>query len=301
MKNQKILILGSSGLIGSKLSSILESDNKVYTTYNKQKLFEHDIQVDVLSFESLERAFQLSKPDIVINLCAVYNNLEFCENNKKLVMAINGTSLKDISKLSNKFSSFLIHFSSDYVFDGNSGNYKEDDLTSPINFYGVSKVESEKNVCEISKNYSIIRTSMVYGKNMIKKTLPDWILCDIQNKKQLQLISDQYMTPTYLNNLCNMVIEIISLQYNGIIHLAGPQKMSRYEFAIKMLEVMGKKYDKITAIKCADFDSNVKRPKNSSLNTEKASSILREKPESFELSINKFLKNSLHDNTYHKL
>lgn len=291
----RILVLGSSGLIGTSLTQMLKKSHIVFTTSHERKNDDSSINLDLLSDYSIEKAFELSRPEIVINLCAIYKNLDFCEDNKKLVMSINGTSLIPISKLSNKFRSFLINLSTDYVFDGKKGNYKESDLPSPINFYGVSKYEGEKNIQEIADRYCIVRTSMVYGRNSVKKTLPDWILDEIRSGNELRIINDQYMTPTYLENLCKMLMEIIRSQYGGIIHLAGPERMSRYVFALKLLRVFGLSDDKLIPVESKEFSFGSKMPKDSSLNTEKAHFLLKEKPESVLTSLENY-KNKLDEN-----
>ena len=128
-------------------------------------------------------------------------------------MQINGLSLKPISRLCNSYNAYLVNFSSDYVFDGIKGDYSEDDIPNPINYYGKTKLTGENNVISIANQYCIIRTSMVYGKNPVKKTLPDWIIENIKHNTSLKLINDQFMTPTFLDNLCDMVIEIIKNKY----------------------------------------------------------------------------------------
>jgi len=290
MDKKKILILGGSGLVGVPLTKMLEKKYIVFTTYHNKKFNNESIKLDLLNSNSIERIFQLSNPDVVINLFGMYKNLDFCEKNKKLVMKINGLSLKPISKLSNKFNSFLVSLSSDYVFDGRTGNYKEYDKVCPINYYGKSRAEGEKNIQKIASNYCIVRTSMVYGKSTVRKTLPDLILSGIKQKKGLKLVYDQYMTPTYLENLCKMLVEIIKLDYRGIIHLAGREKVSRYDFAIKLFNIFGLEKDNLIPVKTTEFSFGSKMPKDSSLNTEKASTMLKEKPELIETSIRKYLK-----------
>ena len=285
---KKILVLGSSGFLGTFFVNAFYNKFSIFITHHHKKIHSDSIQVDITSFNSLEKIFQISKPDIVLNLCSIYINPEFCEKNKNLVLSINGDSLKTISKLCNKFSSFLLHFSTDYVFDGKKGNYSEDDPVSPINFFGKSKAIAEKHIEEIADNYCIIRTGMVYGKSLIKQTLPDWILDKIEKKQKLELISDQFMTPTYIENLSNMLSEVINKEIHGKIHLAGPQKFSRHTFALELLKIMNISYDQIIPISQNSFE-HIERPKDSSLNTDKASSLLNIQSESFKISIKKYL------------
>ena len=290
-KVKKILILGSSSLVGIRLTKMLKKKYIVFTTYHNKKINNNSIKLDLLSITSLEKAFQQNKPDIVINLCGVYKNLGFCEKNKKLVMAINGKSLKSISQLANNYNSFLISFSSDFVFDGQTGNYKENDQVNPINYYGKTKVVGEKNIQKIANDYCIVRTSMIYGKNPLRKTLSDMILDEVKHGHKLKLINDQFMTPTYLENFCEMLVEIIEMKYKGIIHLAGPQKMSRYEFAKKILKILNFRKECLIPVSRNEFDFSKKMPKDSSLNTRKASLILKKGPEKVENSLKKYIKN----------
>jgi len=289
MTKEKILILGSSGLVGQQLLKTIGEKYNVFTTYHNSKIQKDDIYLDLASKKTIENAFEVVKPDIVINLCTIYKNLDFCEKNKDLVMAINGTSLENISKLSSKLNSYLISISSDFVFDGKRGNYRETDTVSPINFYGMSKVIGERNIERFSRHYCIVRTSMIYGRNSIRKTLPDMILDGIKNETEFKIIDDQFMTPTYLRNFCNMLSEIIEKKYQGIIHLTGPERMSRYDFAIKLLERIGLSKEKLIPVSKNEFEFGKIMPSDSSLNTEKAFSTLKEKPERIDSALDKYL------------
>ena len=291
MKNPpKILVLGSSGLVGQPLVKRLRDKNVVFTTCHKHKLFENDMSLDITSEDSVRRVFENSKPDVVVNLCTVYNNLDYCEKNKKLVMRVNGLALKSISHFSNKFDAFLISISSDFVFDGKKGNYKEDDEVSPINYYGISKIEGEKNIKEIAKNYCIVRTSMIYGKNNLRKTLPERIIDGIKKEEGFHIIKDQYMKLTYLDNFCNMLQEVIERKISGTLHLVGLDRMSRYEFGLKLLEELQMSNKKLIPVKKDEFPFGKIMPKDSSLNADKAFSLLNEKPQSLRDSLIHYLK-----------
>lgn len=287
---KRILILGSSGLTGTILVSLL-NEYKIFTTYHSKKYHKDDIYLDILSYKSLKNSFELAVPDIVINLTGIYKNLEFCEQNKKLVMNMNCNSLKTISELANKFNSFLVTVSTDQVFDGVKGNYKECDKTCPINHYGKSKAEGEKVVQNIAKKYCIIRTSMLWGKNNSRKTFSEFILDEIKDKNELKLIQDQITSPTYLQNFCEMFYEVVKKEVFGIIHLSGPEKLSRYEFGRKLLEFSGLDKEKIIPSKRNEFIFGKYFPKDTSLNTDKAKEILDVQPEKIDISIKKYIQN----------
>jgi dTDP-4-dehydrorhamnose reductase len=287
---KRILILGSNGLVGISLVKKLSKKYHVFTTYHAKKTSKNDIKINLLEEKTLENAFLIAKPDIVVNLCNIYKNLDYCEKNKKIVMDINGKALKIISKISNKYNSFLIGFSSDFVFDGKTGNYKEDDQVSPINYYGKTKAIGEKNIQENANDYCIIRTSMIYGENKLRDTLADMILNKVRLGEELKLINDQFMTPTHLENFTKMLTEIIEIKYKGIIHLAGPERMSRYDFAKKLVSLSNFKNASLIPVSYNEFDFSKKMPKDSSLNTQKASSLLHNTPEKVENSLKKYLK-----------
>ena len=111
---------------------------------------------------------------------------------------------------------------------------------------------------------------MIYGKNQLRNTLADMILNKIKLEEELKIINDQFMTPTYLENFTKMLTEIIEIKYKGIIHLAGPEKMSRYDFAKKMVSLSNFKNTSLIPVSCNEFDFSKKMPKDSSLNTEKS-------------------------------
>jgi len=289
---KRILILGGSGFIGEKIRPILNKEFSVISTGHESNS-SHHINYDICNItnpEKMEKIFEYVKPEIVLNLYVMYNNLEFCEKNQEKVMKINGDSLKLISKLVNKFDSHLVQMSTDYVFDGNDGNYNENDPPNPINFYGKSKFEGEKNVIEFCKKFSIVRTSMVFDKSDKKITISEWILKKMEEELKIGLINNQFMTPTYRENLCDMINEVIQNQYQGIIHLAGKEETTRYQFAKILLKQFGLDESKIFPEKRENFDFSKNMPRDSSLNVEKATSILKIKPEKLQISIEKLFQ-----------
>lgn len=283
--NSNILILGSSGLIGNNLCKFLDKNYKVFKTFHNNPISD-GLELDLLNVDSLKKIFETSQPDVVINLCGIYKNLDFCKKNKEYVMNINAKSVILISKLCNEYDAYLMSLSSDHVFDGEHGNYKENDPLSPVNYYGQTRAEGEKNLQKYSHDFCLVRTSMIYGKNPLRSTLPDMILNGI--KEKFEIISDQFMTPTYIENFSKMLINTMELHYNGIIHLAGPEKISRYDFALKLLEQFHLSDENLIKAKRSDFDFSRDMPFDSSLNTDKANYLLNEKPEPLDISLQKY-------------
>jgi len=288
---EKILVLGSSGLVGQNLVKKLDEFN-IFTTSHTKKTFESDLSFDITLDNSIEKLFDLVKPDVVVNLCNIYNNLEFCEKNKELVNRVNGESLKIISKNANRVDSHIITLSSDFVFDGKVGNYKETDEVNPINFYGQTKASGENYVQELGNSFCIARTSMVFGKNNLRKTLPEHILEGIKNNQKYRLIDDQFMTPTYLDYMCLMLKEIINNQIQGIIHLVGKTKTTRYEFGLELCKILNFDKNLLIPVSRDEFTFSRFMPKDSSLNSEKASRLLHEKPRELHIAIQSYQEES---------
>jgi dTDP-4-dehydrorhamnose reductase len=291
--NKQILILGGSGLVGITLNNLLKQNNKIISTYYQNKFFRERFKLNINSEKELENIFQKTNPDIVINLSGIYKSLTFCEKNKKLSMNVNGLALEKISFLAKKFNSFLVTISTDQVFDGFKGNYKESDKINPINHYGKTKAIGEEFVRNITKKYCIIRTSMLWGKNDIRNTFSEFVLNEVKNKKTINLIQDQFTTPTYLENFCHMLSEVIEKEISGIIHLSGPEKISRYEFGKEILEASKLDQWEVTMGKKLEFDFGKYMPKDTSLNTEKASKLLKIKPEKIKKSLQKYFDNTI--------
>ena len=183
----------------------------------------------------------------------------------------------------------MVYVSTDYVFDGKQGMKKETDIPNPINHYGRSKFEGENALQDMASSWCIARTSTPFGLHA-KKSFPLWVAENLQNKKEISVITDQFTSPTYVPNLSKMIIEIATRQIVGIIHLAGATRISRYEMAEVVAAKMGldKKFLKPTSIN--DMNWKAKRPQDSSLDVSMATAILDEKPLSIEQGLDNFIQ-----------
>jgi len=246
----KFLITGSKGLLGSEFNIII-NDNKLALSKD---------ELDITDFESVYKVIKSYKPDVIIN-CSAITDVDYCETNFDKALLVNAIGVENLLKCAIEFKIFLVHFSTDYVFDGNKNEpYTIYDIENPINNYGKSKLIGEQIIRNSSyNNYLIIRTSWLFGRG--KSSIIDKIL-SLKDKPEIYM-TEQISNPTYSKHLAERVYEMIKKGYNGLFHLTGELAVSRYELAKFVLEKVGYK-GKI--IKVDDFPSIAKRPKFSSLN-----------------------------------
>jgi len=274
----KFLVTGSSGLIGSQLiKDLTEKDFNVYSCYNTlQPEFGHPILLDLNDLSNIATTVRKIEPDVIIHLAAL-TNVDLCEKEKNLATKINVDATKILLQCISS-QTFFLYVSTDYVFDGQKGMYNELSPTNPINFYGKTKREGESAVLNSAKNSCIVRTSTPFGLHNQKKSFPIWVVENLRQNHQIKVPMDQYTSPTYVPNLCKMLVEITTKQITGILHLAGETRISRYEFAKLITNKMHLDYDLIKPVSLTDMHWVAQRPKDSSLDISKAKPILQEKP-----------------------
>ena len=289
MVKLKVLVTGSAGLVGQQVVKDLSNSHQVFSCYNESKPeYGDSVKMDLKNREMISSILTEKKPDIVIHLGAM-TGVDLCEKEKTSASEINTKATEIIAKECSKLNSFLVYVSTDYVFDGNLGMYKEDDITNPLGFYGESKLEGEKVVQNFSTNWCIARTSTPFGLHPTKKSFPMWVIENLQKQKQIDILIDQFTSPTYIPNLSRMLIEISERRITGIIHAAGASKISRYQMASMISDKLNLDGSLLKQISIDEMKWVAQRPKDSSLDVSRASSILNEKPQKIEQSLNLFI------------
>ena len=292
----KYLVTGSAGLIGTQITYDLEeSDQLVYSCYNDVKpLYGIPTKLDLLNLENISKIFQKLRPDVIIHSAAL-TNVEKCELEPKLANSINAKATEIIAKETERIGSYLTYISTDYIFDGKKGLYNEIDIPNPLNQYGKTKLIGEKNIESHTSNYSIIRTSTPFGITSSKKTFPIWLLENVQKNNKVNLLEDQFTSPTYVPNLSKMILEITTRNLKGLFHLSGSTRISRFEFAKLIIETLNLDSSLLNPVKIDTMSWKATRPLDSSLDISKVNSILKTKPFTIQQSLDDyvpFLKNS---------
>ena len=284
----RVLITGGSGLFGSKLAEVLvKSDCHVYSGYLEHvPPFGEKIRIDITDGGNVERVFDRVRPDVVVHAAAL-TNVDRCESDRDIAYKINVLGTRNIVTYASKYSSFLVYVSTDYVFDGNRGMYTEEDEPNPINYYGYTKLLAEYEVKERLNEYCIVRPSVIYGSVPAtgKTNFVLWVIDKLSKHKEVKIVVDQWISPTLNTNLAYMVREIIDRQLDGVFHLSGATRISRFEFVKEIARVFGLDESLIIPISVADLSWVAKRPRDSSLDVSKAMKTLKNKPWSVDVSL----------------
>jgi len=285
----KFLVTGSAGLVGSQIVKDLTKQNHtVYSCYHDEKpLHGTLLQLDLTDQNKIIQTIQETKPDRIIHLAAM-TDVELCETEKELATLLNAKATETIAKQAAKQQAFFVYVSTDYIFDGITGMKKEDDPTNPLGVYGKSKLEGELALNKLASNWCIARTSTPFGIHYKKKSFPLWVKENLEAKKEIPVLVDQFTSPTFVPNLSKMLIEVATRQITGIIHLAGATRISRYSLAELIAEKFSLDKKLLIPAKINEMDWKAQRPKDSSLDVTFVTEILNEKPQKIEQSLELF-------------
>jgi len=285
----KFLVTGSAGLVGSQVvKDLTQQDHTVYSCYHDAKP-EHGtpVKLDLINQNDIKDTINEIKPDSIIHLAAM-TRVDQCETEQDLAMTINAKATKTLAEQTAKNDCFFVYVSTDYVFDGVQGMRKESDTPNPLGFYGKSKLEGELALNHLASSWCIVRTSTPFGIHKTKKSFPLWVKENLESKKEISVLTNQYTSPTHVPNLSKMLIEVATRQITGVIHLAGASRISRYELAEMVAGklTLDKQFLKSTTIDKMTWKAQ--RPKDSSLDVSYASEILNEKPQKIQQSLELF-------------
>ena len=286
----KFLVTGAAGLVGSQLvKDLIIRNHKVYSCYHNS-IPENGIitKLDLTNQNNIKDALEKIQPDIVIHLAAM-TNVDLCETEQNLAMEINAKATETLANESSKQHAFFVYVSTDYVFDGKTGMKKESDSPNPLGFYGKSKLEGEIALNNLASSWCIARISTPFGIHLTKKSFPIWVKENLESKKEISVLVDQYTSPTYVPNLSKMLIEVATRQIIGIIHLAGATRISRHALAEMIADKMNLDKTLLKSAKITEMNWKAQRPQDSSLDVSLATEILEEKPQKIEQSLDLFL------------
>jgi dTDP-4-dehydrorhamnose reductase len=286
----KLLVTGASGLLGSKLCELaIHQGIHVHSAYNRHRPLKGiPVEFDLSQKTKVEQAIERIKPETVVHAAAL-TNVDKCEAEKDLSWKINVEGTEVIAKACKKNQAFLLYISTDYVFDGEKGMYTEKDVTNPINYYGYTKLKGEDAVENSADEFCIARTSVIYGTTPAtgKINFALWLLDKLGKKEPVRIANDQSNSPTLNSNLASMILEILESRLTGTFHLAGATRLTRFQYATALAKEFDMDIDLIEPVSSDEISWSAKRPKDSSLNVEKAMRTLSNRPMEIQTALGK--------------
>lgn len=258
---KKVLIIGANGQLGADINTSLSNNKYITLTPNHEEL-------DITNFEKVTKYILQNKPEIIINTAA-YHQVDKCEEFPLLATLINNNAPTFISKLCKEINCKLIHFSTDYVFDGAKEKpYVETDLPNPLNVYGKTKYEGEKEILKANNKALIIRVSALYGVNPCRAknglNFIQLMLKLASERNEITVVGDEYVSPTATFDIAYILPKLIEKNLSGIVHLTSEGACSWYEFAKEMMDYTHTDV-KIIEVASSHFPAKTPRPKYSVL------------------------------------
>lgn len=278
---KRIMICGSNGLLGQRLALMLGSQTEyevLNTSHHRSFVFDHQLfdytQLDITRKSDVKSLISSFQPDVILNAAAA-TNVDWCETHREEAWKVNVNGVENLVEAARKVGAKLVHVSTDYVFDGKSDHYCEDDKPDPVNYYGKSKLAGE-NAIRISEiPWSIVRTIVLYGHGMnVRRNFALWVIDSLKAEKPIKCVDDQIGNPTYVSDLAFGLIKIFELNRTGIYHICGCERISRYHFALKIAETFGYDPSMIQRSKSSDLYQAAPRPLTTTFVTLKAETEL---------------------------
>lgn len=267
---KNVLLTGAHGQLGREIEHFVNEGN-----YPFRFFYTDSNTLDITDKERVFHFIEENKIDFIIN-AAAYNAVDKAETDRDAIFAVNQLGAENISRAAAQYNAKLIHFSTDYVFDGSASvPYKENDKPNPISVYGISKLKGEEAVKSFAKDWMIIRTAWLYsefGNNFVKT-----MIRLMNEKDELNIVSDQHGTPTYARDLAEMVLLILdeSEWKSGIYHFTNKGETTWYDFARKIQELNRLDNCKLNPVTSEQYKTVAKRPKYSVLDKSKIESAFR--------------------------
>ena len=295
---KRLLVIGASGLLGSKIINQAKGKFDIFGSCNPavDGCSTSGLEpLDMCSESDVSRIFNELDPDIVI-LAAAMTDVDGCEKNPGLAESVNAIGPSIVSKACREFGAWLVHVSTDYVFDGNKRDlYVETDATSPISVYGSSKLHGEQAVLAELPTASVARTAVLYGWNPIKSksNFATWVLKKLRNGEKVTLFNDQWISPTFADDLAGALIGIASKSASGIWHVTGPDCLDRPACGRMIAEVFELDESLIIPVPSSSVPLPAKRPAYSCLDSSRVEKLLNREMMTFEEGLREMRRQEL--------
>jgi len=278
---RRLLITGSNGLLGQRLVDLLSrlsNYNVLLTSRQPKSIYGEETlaysQLDLAKRADVRRVIEEYEPDVIINAAAM-TDVDKCEAERAMAWNTNVIGVENIIGAAKLIGARIIQLSTDYIFDGKSGPYHETDRPCPVNYYGRSKLAAENLLTTSGVPHMIVRTSILYGMGTeVNVNFGMWLLRNLGEEQTVRVAMDQFGNPTLADDVAYAIIRGIELNRTGTYHIAGPDLLSRYDFAIALADLFSLNRKLISPVTSAALRQAATRPLKAGFITLKADTDL---------------------------
>ncbi|MEL6193672.1 MAG: SDR family oxidoreductase [Bacteroidota bacterium] len=287
---KRILLTGSNGLLGQKITNLLVGRigiDLLATSRGVNRNPEREgykyREADLTDKEVWKDIFETFRPTEVIHTAAI-TQVDKCEDEKKLCDEVNYHAVSYLCELCKEYGVRLIHISTDFVFDGENGPYREEDAPNPVNYYGLSKLKAEQAILESEASAVILRTILLYGISsaMSRSNIILWVKKSLEEKKPINVVHDQFRSPTLVEDLAWASVAAAMKDVEGIFQISGPEYMSIIDIAKEAARFWELDEELISEIDSASLGQRAKRPPKTGFILLKAQTELGYKPHTLQ-------------------
>ncbi|MCA6078024.1 SDR family oxidoreductase [Fulvivirga sedimenti] len=285
----KILVTGSNGLLGQKLVKLITSSGThelIATARGTNRLpFTDDYIYETMDITNADQVMSICskhKPETIIHTAAM-TNVDTCETDREECWKMNVDAVKNLVEAARHIQAHLVHVSTDFIFDGSQGPLTEEAKPAPVNFYGESKLAAEQIVQQSNISWSIARTVLVYGiaHDMSRSNIILWVKNSLENQKNIQVVNDQWRTPTLAEDLAMGCLLLAEKKQHGVYNISGKDMLTPYEMALATAEFFRLDKNLITETDGSKFKQTAKRPPKTGFIIDKARRDIGFEPHSF--------------------
>jgi len=290
----KILITGSNGLLGQKLVKLIMNqgnDELIATARNANRLPYPETSyrfriMDITDAAQVMEVMQEEKPDVVIHTAAM-TNVDQCEQERETCWQLNVDAVANLIKACEATVAFLVHLSTDFIFDGEDGPYDELAAANPVSYYGDSKLAAEDAILSSNVNAAIVRTVLVYGiaHDMSRSNIILWVKKSLEEGKEIKVVDDQLRSPTLAEDLAIGCYLIAQKKAEGIFNICGKDLLNPYQMAQKTASFFNLDTATMQRADASIFQQPARRPPKTGLLIDKAREELGYEPRSFDEGI----------------
>ena len=292
----KVLVTGANGLLGQELIGLLLQKN--YDVIGASKgpcRFQPDSEnnfiyrdLDITDGLATHQILNEYRPDVIIHAAAM-TQVDECELNKVVCYNINVTATRFLIEAAKEINARLVYISTDFIFDGLTGPYKEDDEPKPLNYYGSTKLSAETEITESGLHWSIVRTVLVIGNaKSTRSNIISWVRDKLTKGEKIKVVDDQFRTPTFTEDLAKGIVLVVEKKATGIYHISGKDLLTPYEIALRTAAHFRLDNSLIEKADVTSFSQPAVRPPRTGFYIDKARKDLGYEPLSFEEGLKKF-------------